>query len=154
MPIGTQIRKIREAKGIKQSTMAQYLDMSQANYCKLERGDTQLKLNDLYKIAEYLQTDVMALIKDACHEASINGSRPSPGEGVNLSGAEAVSFPQLLAAKSEAIAAKNALIETQRQQLSRREAEIEQLRQENERLLRENEALRTDQLPGQANLNK
>jgi transcriptional regulator with XRE-family HTH domain len=152
MHIGTRIRHIREGNSIKQATMARALDMSQANYCKLESGETELKVKDLEKIAEVLQTEVLFFFSKLKNEPSPSGGhRSSSEQGGPIAGTEAVSLTQLLAAKSEALAAKNALIETQRQQLARREAEIEQLRQENETLLRANEALRTDRLPGQGN---
>lgn len=45
--IGSKIKKIREDKGITQDLMAYHLEMSQANYGRLEKDDA--RLNVTYK---------------------------------------------------------------------------------------------------------
>jgi transcriptional regulator with XRE-family HTH domain len=67
MSIHTRIRKLREAKGLKQQTMADLLDMSQAAYNKIENAQTSIKVDILVKIAEILQISLDELVKGECY---------------------------------------------------------------------------------------
>lgn len=52
------IKRIRKQKGYSHQNMAHELDISQVGYSKLEKNDTRLSVERLYKIAEILETKV------------------------------------------------------------------------------------------------
>ena len=56
------IEKYRKDKGISHEAMALDLDISQAAYTKLERHQTKLTVERLYKIAEILEVEVSKLM--------------------------------------------------------------------------------------------
>lgn len=58
----TTIKGIREEKGYSHEYMAHMLDLSQVAYTKLEKGQTKLTLERLYKIAEILEVEVGNLL--------------------------------------------------------------------------------------------
>ena len=53
MSTGTNIKKIREEKGIKQQTVADLIAMHRSNYSKIESGQRELSIDALNKIAKY-----------------------------------------------------------------------------------------------------
>ena len=53
--IGYKIKNIRELKNFTQEYMAEKLDISQAAYSKMEKGDTKISQDKLNKIAEILE---------------------------------------------------------------------------------------------------
>lgn len=60
--VGTKIRKLRELQDLTQGSMATHLGMSQTNYGKIERGETDITYSVLKKIAELLSVDVPSLL--------------------------------------------------------------------------------------------
>jgi len=52
------IKRIRKQKGYSHENMAHELDISQVAYSKLEKSDTKLSVERLYKIADILETKV------------------------------------------------------------------------------------------------
>ena len=60
--VGTKIRKLRELQDLTQDSMATQLGMSQANYGKIERGETDITYSTLKKIAELLHVQVPSLL--------------------------------------------------------------------------------------------
>lgn len=60
--IGENIREIRESKKISQYAVAYSMDMSQAAYSKIERGETEVKASHLYKLAAILNVSVYELL--------------------------------------------------------------------------------------------
>jgi len=62
------IKKIREEKLIKQIEIAEFLNLSQGNYSKLENGTRALKEVDLVNIASYLKIPVSAFFPNAVNE--------------------------------------------------------------------------------------
>lgn len=60
--IGENIRAIRESKKISQYAVAYSMDMSQAAYSKIERGETEVKASHLYKLAAILNVSVYDLL--------------------------------------------------------------------------------------------
>ncbi len=58
-----RIRKIREAKDLKQEDMAYVLEISQKTYSKIETGATKLSVERLIEIANLLEVDVAELLK-------------------------------------------------------------------------------------------
>lgn len=60
--LGDIIRRKREALRISQQAVAYALDMSQAAYSKIERGETEVKVKHVYLIAAYLELSVYELL--------------------------------------------------------------------------------------------
>lgn len=63
--LGEYIREKREALRIPQTAVAYKLGMSQPAYSKIERGETELKASQLYKIAAYLGVSVYDLLPES-----------------------------------------------------------------------------------------
>ena len=62
--LGYKIRKVREAKDLKQEYMAQKLNISQNVYSKLERGDIKITTERLAMISDILDVPKETLLKD------------------------------------------------------------------------------------------
>ena len=60
--ITENIKKFRELKNYTRDIMADKLEMSLSGYSKLERGDVELTVNKLYKIADILEVDVSQIL--------------------------------------------------------------------------------------------
>jgi len=60
--IGQNIRQIRELKSFTQEYMAIQLEISQPTYAKIEKGQSDLKIERLQKIAEILEVDLSTLL--------------------------------------------------------------------------------------------
>ncbi len=58
-----RIRKIREAKDLKQEEIAHSLEISQKAYSKIETGATKLSVERLIEIAQVLEVDAAELLK-------------------------------------------------------------------------------------------
>lgn len=56
--ITENIKRFRELKNYTRENMADKLEMSLSGYSKLERGDVELTITKLYKIAEILEVDI------------------------------------------------------------------------------------------------
>lgn len=63
--IGTIIRQKRESLRISQEAVAFILNMSQAAYSKIERNETKLKVEQVYKIADYFGITIYELLPPA-----------------------------------------------------------------------------------------
>lgn len=63
--LGEYIREKRESLRIPQTAVAYKLGMSQPAYSKIERGETELKASQLYKIAAYLGVSVYDLLPES-----------------------------------------------------------------------------------------
>lgn len=62
MDIGLNIRKIRELKGYSQDFMAQQLEISQRQYSRFEKNETEITLSKLEKISEILEVTSQQLM--------------------------------------------------------------------------------------------
>jgi len=62
MDIGTNIRKIRELKGFSQEFMAEKLAISQRQYSRVEKNETELTLSKLETIGEVLEVTPQQLM--------------------------------------------------------------------------------------------
>lgn len=60
--ITENIKKFRELKNFTREVMADKLEMSVSGYSKLERGDVELTISKLYKIAEVLEVNVSQIL--------------------------------------------------------------------------------------------
>lgn len=63
MSVNENIRSIREAKGFTQEQVAEKLGICVNSYGDIERGDTDIKLSRLEKIAEALEIRLSALFE-------------------------------------------------------------------------------------------
>lgn len=61
--IGDNIKKFRELKNITREHMAAELEMSLSGYSKIERGEIDLTISRLYKIAEVIGVDVSKILE-------------------------------------------------------------------------------------------
>lgn len=62
MEVYEKIRFLRESKNWSQEEMAEKLSMSPSGYSKIERGETQIAIPKLAKIAEIFDVDLIELI--------------------------------------------------------------------------------------------
>jgi transcriptional regulator with XRE-family HTH domain len=60
-----RIKEVRKRKGISHEAMAFNLGISQVAYTKLEKNETKLTIDRLYKIAEVLEIKVNELLEDS-----------------------------------------------------------------------------------------
>lgn len=60
--VGTHIRQKRESLKISQEAVAFVLDISQAAYSKIERNETKVKVDQVYKIADYFGVTIYELL--------------------------------------------------------------------------------------------
>lgn len=58
------IKRKRKQKGYSHENMAHELDISQVAYSKIEKSDTKLSVERLYKLAEILETSVLDLLNE------------------------------------------------------------------------------------------
>ena len=70
--VGIRIKKFREEKGIRQEYIANELEMSQSNYCRLEKDDRRLNILIIIKISQVLETPISVLINEENHQNNIN----------------------------------------------------------------------------------
>ena len=56
------IKKFRELKNLTRDEVAEKLEMSLSGYSKLERGDVELTISKLYRLAEILEVDVSQIL--------------------------------------------------------------------------------------------
>lgn len=82
MNIGDNIKKFRELKNITREQMAADLEMSLSGYSKIERGNTDLTISKIQKIAEVLGVDISQLLNfDASHIFNISNNQTVQGIG-------------------------------------------------------------------------
>jgi transcriptional regulator with XRE-family HTH domain len=63
MSVNEKIRLIREAKGLTQEQVAEKLEIAPSTYGDIERGENDLKLSKLQKIAEVLEIKLSELFE-------------------------------------------------------------------------------------------
>ena len=56
------IKKFRELKNLTRDEVAEKMEMSLSGYSKLERGDVELSISKLYKLAEILEVDISQIL--------------------------------------------------------------------------------------------
>lgn len=61
---GAYIRRIREEKGYTQGDMATMLDMSQAGYSYLERGERGIDFSTAVRICKILRININSFVKE------------------------------------------------------------------------------------------
>ncbi len=63
MNIGTAIKKIRKEKDFSQEYVAYKLEMSQANYSKIERGCVNISLENFLKLADLFEMEIIVFLQ-------------------------------------------------------------------------------------------
>ena len=81
--IGNKIKNIRELKNFTQEYMADKLEISQAAYSKLEKGDLKISQDKLNKIAEILDVNLED-IKDFDNKRILNSYNSIKGNNSNI----------------------------------------------------------------------
>lgn len=74
MDIGTNIKRLREDRGIKQSEIADLIGMHRSNYSKVENGQREISIAAIEKIARYFNITIDELVhmeKDIPKEVSL-----------------------------------------------------------------------------------
>ena len=71
MSVHEKIRLVREAKGLTQEQVAEKLQMSPNAYGDIERGDSDVKLSKLEKIAELFELQLSELV-DLSEKGTLN----------------------------------------------------------------------------------
>ena len=62
MNIGSNIKRLREDRGIKQSEIADLIGMHRSNYSKIENGQREISVPALDKIAKYFNLSLDDLV--------------------------------------------------------------------------------------------
>lgn len=62
MLFAEKIRQLREEKQLFQRQVSAYLEMDNALYCKIERGDRQVKREQVVKLAELFEVESEELL--------------------------------------------------------------------------------------------
>lgn len=75
MSVNEKIKLVREAKGLTQEQVAEKLQMSKNGYGDIERGDSDIKLSKLQKIAEIFGMELSELV-DLRESGTININFP------------------------------------------------------------------------------
>jgi transcriptional regulator with XRE-family HTH domain len=119
MSVHDKIRLIRETKGLTQEQLAEKLDMSPSAYGDIERGDSDIKLSRLEKIAEAFGIKLSELF-ELSEKGSfniINSLNPDNQSKVYICSSAAELEKQLL------------IIELKDKELAMKDREIENLRE-------------------------
>lgn len=119
MDITEKIKTLREANDLSQEKMAQLMNMSKNGYGKLERGEVEITVRKLKKIASILNVDISELINEKGVFYHI-GDIGDNSNNHNCYNSNIVKSDKEYDILKEIISAKNELIEN--------------LKQENERL--------------------
>lgn len=84
------IKRLRELKSITREAMASDLGMSLSGYSKLERGEVDITLSKVYKIAEILKVSIEQLLNfDATQIFNVSNNNQVQGLGAH---AETMNF--------------------------------------------------------------
>jgi transcriptional regulator with XRE-family HTH domain len=62
MNIGSNIKRLREDRGVKQSEIADLIGMHRSNYSKIENGQREISVPALDKIAKYFNISLDELV--------------------------------------------------------------------------------------------
>lgn len=77
-----RIISVRKSKGFTQKQLSEHLGICQFNYLKVEKGTTELTINRLIQIAEFLQVDPAYFLKND-NDSIIDSSSPKVSHDMN-----------------------------------------------------------------------
>lgn len=101
-----RIKEIRKAKGISHEAMAFDLGISQVAYSKIEKNETKLTLERLYKIAEILDSkisDILGLETHKVYQQEFKDNSQNYQEIQHLHQENKEVYERLIQAKDEQI---------------------------------------------------
>ena len=112
--VGERIKHLREMRNYSQEYLASKLNISQRAYSKLETGETKLSVDNLFKIAETLETSINNVLWMDGNNVFNNNFTITTGDGmvINKSASEKVQelYEKLLKAKDDEIATLKKMI--------------------------------------------
>jgi len=108
-----KIRDIRKDKGFSHEYMAHMLDISQVAYSKIEKNETKLSVERLYKIAEILEAkieDVLDIKADKIYNQDLKDNSIGHQEIQNMYQDNKEVYEKLIASKEEQIVLLKSLL--------------------------------------------
>lgn len=109
-----KIKEIRKNKGYSHEYMAHLLNISQVAYSKIEKQETKLTVERLYKIAEILESkieDVLDIKADKIYNQDLKDQAVGHQEIQNLYQDNKEVYEKLIASKDEQIALLKVLLD-------------------------------------------
>ena len=109
-----KIRDIRKDKGYSHEYMAHLLDISQVAYSKIEKNETKLTIERLFKIAEILEAkieDILDIKADKVYKQDLKDNSIGHQEIQNMYQDNKEVYEKLIASKDEQIALLKSLLD-------------------------------------------
>ena len=109
-----KIREIRKDRGYSHEYMAHLLDISQVAYSKIEKNETKLTVERLFKIAEILEAkieDILDIKADKVYKQDIKDNSIGHQEIQNMYQDNKEVYEKLIASKDEQIALLKSLLD-------------------------------------------
>ena len=109
-----KIREIRKDRGYSHEYMAHLLDISQVAYSKIEKNETKLTVERLFKIAEILEAkieDILDIKADKVYNQDLKDNSIGHQEIQNMYQDNKEVYEKLIASKDEQIALLKSLLD-------------------------------------------
>ncbi len=109
-----KIKEIRKDKGYSHEYMAHLLEISQVAYSKIEKNETKLTVERLYKIAEILETkieDVLDIKADKVYKQDLKDNSIGHQEIQNMYQYNKEVYEKLITSKDEQIELLKSLLD-------------------------------------------
>ena len=109
-----KIREIRKDRGYSHEYMAHLLDISQVAYSKIEKNETKLTVERLFKIAEILEAkieDILDIKADKVYKQDLKDNSIGHQEIQNMYQDNKEVYEKLIASKDEQIALLKLLLD-------------------------------------------
>ena len=109
-----KIRDIRKDRGYSHEYMAHLLDISQVAYSKIEKNETKLTVERLFKIAEILEAkieDILDIKADKVYKQDLKDNSIGHQEIQNMYQDNKEVYEKLIASKDEQIALLKSLLD-------------------------------------------
>lgn len=109
-----KIREIRKDRGYSHEYMAHLLDISQVAYSKIEKNETKLTIERLFKIAEILEAkieDILDIKADKVYKQDLKDNSIGHQEIQNMYQDNKEVYEKLIASKDEQIALLKSLLD-------------------------------------------
>ena len=84
--VGRNIYKHRKIKDVKAADIASYIGISESQFTKYERGESQITIDIIQKIAEYLKVDPLNILSSSSGYFIENVSVTSPNSPIAING--------------------------------------------------------------------
>ena len=109
-----KIREIRKDRGYSHEYMAHLLDINQVAYSKIEKNETKLTVERLFKIAEILEAkieDILDIKADKVYKQDLKDNSIGHQEIQNMYQDNKEVYEKLIASKDEQIALLKSLLD-------------------------------------------